>query len=73
MTDSAGRAVLEDVYQRLSQRIETKPIKVQDLKQAALEALAHAKERIEHDPEWVSHQLARLEGGPPAAPPESGT
>jgi hypothetical protein len=60
MNDQTGRTILDDVYHRLSERIEGTTVNAHQLKQAALEALAHAKERIEQDPEWLERQLARL-------------
>ena len=62
MSDDIGRTAMEHAYRRLSGQTERTSITAQKLKAAALAALGQARERIEHDAEWVSTEFDRLAG-----------
>ena len=69
MNDDEHRATVEAAYARLREVLEAKDVTTEGLRDAALEALRHARAEIEIDPVWVESELRRLNKDPKAPRP----
>jgi len=63
------RALVESAYARLRETLEAKDVNVEGLRSAALQALEHARDQVELDPNWLAGELTRLRSEPPTPGP----